>query len=205
MWTFQESWLARDDPIVICGSNQCSTGVLVEALQSLHETIEAYHSRKYYFLDIKSRQRNHSFVARSLSTHLTTSMFTASQFRSQHRARMGGHGVGNLLPAGITLHLVGGRACTLDHGRVYTLFGCVAGLADACPVDYNRPIEQVMHEFANFLSIAVNYLGRFIFSTCSKIGLGSTPPGFLILGTQTSLLGPSRHISTLLCASYRLA
>jgi len=147
MWTFQEAWLAKRDPIVICGSNQCPAGVLVKALDVLEKTMSSYFDRKYFFLDLEYQQSRRDFVRRFAANRLAYPTTGSWQFRMTHQRRPGGR-LGSI---GAILRLVQGRTCTLDHDRVYSLFGCVPGLADACSVGYDRPFEEVMHEFANFV------------------------------------------------------
>jgi hypothetical protein len=152
-WTFQESWLAKDDPLIICGAEQCWAGALTEGYRSFRKCLSRQ-QRRHLRAENRLLAHRTNFMLRSTHNHITVASSTPALKKFQSLPWAGDYHHST----DYVLHLSSERACTLDHDRVYSLFGCLEGLSDACPVDYRRPIGKVMHEFATYL-VNTNALG----------------------------------------------
>jgi len=160
VWTFQEFWLSHDDPVLICGAGRCSASELYEAVVSVQRNLALYEDhanrlRGSFLIRFQADLRHEleDFVARCRRVVWPTmSRVELAQFRKQHNMRKTIYFSEGLSPPSLILEIAFGRYCTLDHDRVYSLFGSMDGLAEACPTDYTKPIETVMHEFAVYLA-----------------------------------------------------
>ncbi|OJI91285.1 hypothetical protein ASPTUDRAFT_299348 [Aspergillus tubingensis CBS 134.48] len=172
MWTYQEYQLAKNDPVCVSGSLTFNPNQMIFfASDSLRQ---AYWSDQEFQQLFKRRYR-----PTELFRKLSDSYQPLERFNYENA----------LYHLRKTLH----RQCKDPRDRVYALYSLLPSLQAKYPPDYNKPVEQIMHETTAFIMTqegpdALNFFKPQEYNVSS--GCSSSYPSWVLdFGCATESLG----------------
>ncbi|KAE8152786.1 heterokaryon incompatibility protein-domain-containing protein [Aspergillus avenaceus] len=147
MWTFQEFQLAQNDSVCICGDTELQgtyakyvLGVLLHPISGVKRGITrrwgiAQLQNSYAELETRLQELDNEIREIALDKGFP---FDAGQFKPKDRDLI------LLLPRTVR------RECTDPKDKIFALYSLLPSLQAAYPMDYRKPLKQIMHETTKF-------------------------------------------------------
>jgi len=155
MWTYQEYYLPKDEPVCLCGRLRFRGTSIDEVASILNPDTD------------DARTRNHAFKQGSSKTK-------DEEIEKQYQVlvkKMEGDGPGSMRPTATDLKSeafklnlsklmisTSARRCLDPRDKVFALYGIASKAREVHPPDYSKPLEQVYHEATVFMILHERYL-----------------------------------------------
>ncbi|KAM0426400.1 hypothetical protein ACHAPT_008446 [Fusarium lateritium] len=174
MWTFQEFWLAKKSPVLVCGAFESPFSTFISRASFLLDWEITLQEERLGF-------ENHQGLISPLGQKLID--LGIDDFNT-HSSRQ-------WLSEIEFLKMTSNRVCQHQHDRIYALYGLMPDLAEACPPDYEKPMQQVLNETIAYL-VRREQIGvaMYLFPCQGEIPEATTASA--VRSWQPDIIAPSR-------------